>query len=49
MNETNQPSEEESNIFLNFTQENDDFVEFEIFRTTEESGNDEEENEESQS
>lgn len=33
MNEINQPPEEEdSNIFLNFTEENDDFVEFEIFR-----------------
>jgi hypothetical protein len=48
MNETNQPPEEDSNIFLNFTEENDDFVEFEIFRTTEEGGDNEEENEESQ-
>ena len=41
MNKTEQPPEEDSNIFLNFTQENDEFIEFEIFSTEEEDENQE--------
>lgn len=42
MKETDQsPNEKDSNIFLNFTQENDEFVEFEILSIEEESENQE--------
>jgi len=42
MKETDQlPNEKDSNIFLNFTQENDEFIEFEILSIEEESENQE--------
>ena len=44
MKETDQlPNEKDSKIFLNFTQENDKFVEFEILSIEEESENQESE------
>lgn len=41
MNKTEQLPEEDSNIFLNFTQENDEFIEFEILSIEEEDENQE--------